>query len=1730
MKKRLALLGLAFIFVLGSLFGGAFGPLLSNSVVRASGTPLHDGEVANYRIEHLPKRSYQVGDDVPVNQPKVSTDVFYTVSRRVSNRDIVVGVSHSNLGAVKMVDGRAALDASGSVALETQLPGFGPARLIRLRTGVLDVECVGGFYEFKLEGTYTYQFYNEDNYKDLEFLYIGGQATGMIITAGENAPRSFHSYTITVYSNNFRIELPENDWDIFPNIIIPSHSSALLSPSHPNYTSPITPLVMPLPKQLLDMKGRDLLDLDTENTDAKTARRDAYAKEIEVLGINPETVTCEEIIGWIYRDMTITFFGNPAGATRRGTASTGFSIANTEERTFIPVTDGGMYYAEYAYFNEYNNIRASYRTDNINVQLPTRPWPDGITQQQLPGQIRLETIPTMSFTPSAGSFRIGTEATLPTATVSIHNDSEIQFDTTSVLTNFTYVAVRYRLRGENDRAWRWLGLDADGNMVRRTDGTLGLPSGIEEDDQRIMRITDFKFTPEDVGDYQFRYYSTTIFGVGSKEKLTHQQIADRIHEFEWRPGERREFLRNQPFDNITIERDDLAPEIRWTVDFDYNPTDNMLPYYGNTWLHKSGVGTTDVPADAMINSDGIRVVVEWGSRLEFEDAPNHRQWLPGSTAASRTKIPMGDSLVLPAILGDDNATPSHHLDYQLFLYRYHDGIRSDDHIMWASGLHGATGPNGADSTKFGGIWENSRSFAIPFTTESFTVGGLLGGFAGFSITGRYDIMIRAYDGDDNISGQYQYTFEVVAPQDWAPTRPRLNGLFRAGQNEYHEGDTIRFSVATFTDDSTDDRDIEVRYFLSLSPTPNQGADIESGDAIEIKDDEDDVTIVGGIVSIILSRDNAIGARVLDELGYLWTAEDQIAGLGIEGEPKHDGSLTFRIYAVARNYHAITRGYQVGDVVDGYNFSIANISRPVTNLHPNARHFLAAVFGSVTIFDLTYGAAAHITDLVSDGEGGTDNSWYDADVLRQDSQIAIPALRFYYPNDTRQNQLYSTITYSVTFDGHTRDARSYNAQNRPVGGGWQGNIGKLTNSSAFENFGGRQIGGLLERQPDDTYEGATFNDPNFINQRYFMPMGVGVHYITVRVTNAGGNISVFVGTITVVGTPQATSRLIGERTVPMRIGETEKMPTVEITIDHRKYVTEHTTGLSGFVVTAEIHPILGEQAKVGEFTILFGSENGSDPAMQFNDFVPRAVDTYWFTYVIEIKDDLEFYPLEFVFDEENGFKPDHPWYGEEVGVDNPQSHYPLVIISALDRGGKIELEEQWKIAVEPLQPSDMFVDLDVRPYEDLAYANPHGRLGSYFDKSFEGTEDEVGFYDPRNINVYNFFTDMLISNTAGKLLEMSDEQLLGGIEPVIPDDVNPGNFVPDQWQYGRIFVPNYDPKLISEVAWLNEDFHNKETGANHWITVMKGTTTLLDTREEHETSENIVYGPGMEEGYAWFRPTGRLIPQYDLTDAPPVGARGVDWAMRNATNKADWDPVATHHNNYLRVDGEYVITYHIEYMGIQVSVSYNIAMGDTRAPRITLEDRTTAKDKFTRTYLVGQSFEFDTFDLVVTGTRNDEIFVWDASKGENNWLARSQRNPNFAITIMTFTGRPVLPGGDHDYTITVRDGEGEDWSEIHRFTFQEAGTYYLTFRVTSVAGVTNSREYKLTVEDRTPSPPIAPTEVWGTILIIISIGLFIGVVIYFIRTGQQTKFASAKNKPNKKRSKEKEEEDADGGVV
>jgi hypothetical protein len=86
------------------------------------------------------------------------------------------------------------------------------------------------------------------------------------------------------------------------------------------------------------------------------------------------------------------------------------------------------------------------------------------------------------------------------------------------------------------------------------------------------------------------------------------------------------------------------------------------------------------------------------------------------------------------------------------------------------------------------------------------------------------------------------------------------------------------------------------------------------------------------------------------------------------------------------------------------------------------------------------------------------------------------------------------------------------------------------------------------------------------------------------------------------------------------------------------------------------------------------------------------------------------------------------------------------------------------------------------------------------------------------------------------------------------------------------------------------------------------------------------------------------------------------------------------------------------------------------------------------------------------------------------------------------------------------------------------------RIRSESGIWSSW-YRATivVGEETPDIRIDPTVVWGTILIILSSALLIGLIVYFVRTGQATKFEGSRGTKVGKKEKTKDT-GSDGAVV
>lgn len=194
--------------------------------------------------------------------------------------------------------------------------------------------------------------------------------------------------------------------------------------------------------------------------------------------------------------------------------------------------------------------------------------------------------------------------------------------------------------------------------------------------------------------------------------------------------------------------------------------------YQYSWTFIIGRQTIQLPPNAIHNpylwmNPELRWTEEYtcdaNGNADFANAPDVSDRLADLAGKdSGYQIEVGGSIILPALIGYkpslNNDVFTNDLDYQLFLFRYDDeGNRSDYYIYWSSGLH--TG----DPYLNGTTWKHNETFSITFDESAFSRYGLLEQWWGQPIIGKYEIMVRAYCPNNNISEQLLYSFEVVEP-------------------------------------------------------------------------------------------------------------------------------------------------------------------------------------------------------------------------------------------------------------------------------------------------------------------------------------------------------------------------------------------------------------------------------------------------------------------------------------------------------------------------------------------------------------------------------------------------------------------------------------------------------------------------------------------------------------------------------------------------------------------------------------------------------------------------------------------------------------------------------------------------------------------------------------------------------------------------------------------------------
>ena len=177
-----------------------------------------------------------------------------------------------------------------------------------------------------------------------------------------------------------------------------------------------------------------------------------------------------------------------------------------------------------------------------------------------------------------------------------------------------------------------------------------------------------------------------------------------------------------------------------------------------------------------------------------------------------------------------------------------------------------------------------------------------------------------------------------------------------------------------------------------------------------------------------------------------------------------------------------------------------------------------------------------------------------------------------------------------------------------------------------------------------------------------------------------------------------------------------------------------------------------------------------------------------------------------------------------------------------------------------------------------------------------------------------------------------------------------------------------------------------------------------------------------------------------------------------------------------------------------TVKLTIYIGDYEDPTLTFTDTKTQEKYIPSTVKLNEKFTLDTADLVQ--------FLYDnRTDAENIKVTAVLRNSsNTSLT-------NELESENSASDVTVKNK--------YSYTLDKVGTYTLTLTVKDEVG--NSKQYTYTInctEDTEGNVNVVGTVV-GTVLIVLSLGLLAGVIIYFAVTGKKGKKSSKKSKTSKK---------------
>lgn len=161
--------------------------------------------------------------------------------------------------------------------------------------------------------------------------------------------------------------------------------------------------------------------------------------------------------------------------------------------------------------------------------------------------------------------------------------------------------------------------------------------------------------------------------------------------------------------------------------------------------------------------------------------------------------------------------------------------------------------------------------------------------------------------------------------------------------------------------------------------------------------------------------------------------------------------------------------------------------------------------------------------------------------------------------------------------------------------------------------------------------------------------------------------------------------------------------------------------------------------------------------------------------------------------------------------------------------------------------------------------------------------------------------------------------------------------------------------------------------------------------------------------------------------------------------------------------EYTLTYYlVDNVGNNYTKTFKIAVGDTISPELKIEDG------------------------VIPATVGKGLLTIDSSK-----IKPKDNKSNLTVNDVKIT----VKNTDTNQTVDAQSAEG---AGKYVFDIKNAGSYEIVFKVTDAAGHTTEKTKTFTVDAETNNGT-EKTEVIGTILIVVSVLVLAGVILYFVLT-------------------------------